>query len=258
MSRIGKAFQSGKVFIPFLIGGDPSLEMTGELICAMAGAGADLIEIGVPFSDPVAESAALQAAGGRALAAGCTTDKLFDLVAKVRKEVEVPLVFVTYANSIYTYGKEAFMRRCRESGVDGLMVQDLPYEEKEEISPECEQYGVDLISVTVPASHERIQMIAKEAKGFLYCVPSKDVLGAGSREKVDTGELVRLAKAVSGIPGVLALNGGSLEQVKAMAALADGVIERHGVSELVDRYGTDSVGPVVEYVRKMKDAVQER
>ena len=167
MSRIGNAFKNGKAFIPFVTGGDPSLDVTEQLIYAMTEAGADLIEIGVPFSDPVAEGVVIQDANERALAAGCTTDKLFDLVAKVRKTVEIPIVFLTYVNPIYTYGKEAFLKKCRECGLDGLIVPDLPYEEKGEILPECEKYGVDLISLVAPTSHERVKLIAREAQGFL-------------------------------------------------------------------------------------------
>lgn len=171
MSRIGNAFKNGKAFIPFVTGGDPSLDVTEQLIYAMTEAGADLIEIGVPFSDPVAEGVVIQDANERALAAGCTTDKLFDLVAKVRKTVEIPIVFLTYVNPIYTYGKEAFLKKCRECGLDGLIVPDLPYEEKGEILPECEKYGVDLISLVAPTSHERVKLIAREAQGFhVLCI----------------------------------------------------------------------------------------
>lgn len=257
MSRIGDAFKNGKAFIPFITGGDPSLEVTEELICAMAEAGADLIEIGVPFSDPVAEGVVIQAANERALSAGCTTDGLFELVARVRKKVEVPLVFLTYVNPIYTYGKDNFMRRCRESGLDGLIVPDLPFEEKEEILPECERYGVDLISLIAPTSHQRIAMIAKEAKGFLYCVSSLGVTGVRNEVGTDIGEMVRLAREASGIPCAVGFGISTPEQAKAMAALSDGAIVGSAIVKLVAKFGEDSAGPVAEYVRTMKEAVRE-
>ena len=180
-------------------------------------AGADLIEIGVPFSDPVAEGVVIQNANERALAAGCTTDKLFDLVAKVRKTVEIPIVFLTYVNPIYTYGKEAFLKKCRECGLDGLIVPDLPYEEKGEILPECEKYGVDLISLVAPTSHERVKLIAREAQGFLYCVSSLGVTGVRSEIRTDIGEMVSLAKSVSGVPCAVGFGISTPEQAKKMA-----------------------------------------
>lgn len=256
MSRIKDAFKNGKAVIPFITGGDPSMEVTEELIYAMAEAGADLIEVGVPFSDPVAEGVVVQAANERALSAGGTTDQLFELVAKVRGRVEIPLVFLTYMNPIYTYGKEAFLRRCQESGLDGLVVPDLPFEEKEEILPECERFGVDLISLIAPTSHERITMIAKEAKGFLCCVSSMDITDVRNEVETDIREMVRLARTVSGIPCAVGFEISAPEQAKAMASLSDGAIVGSAIVELVEKYGKDSIGPVAEYVRAMKEAVQ--
>ena len=169
MNRISKAFEKNKAFIAFVTGGDPDLDTTEALIPQMAQAGADLIEIGIPFSDPIAEGVVIQAADERALKAGTTTDKLFDMVRRVRKKTEVPLVFMTYINPIYTYGAEKFMKRCVECGIDGIIVPDVPFEEREEISAICESAGIKLISMIAPTSKERICMIAKQAKGFLYC-----------------------------------------------------------------------------------------
>lgn len=158
MTRIPEAFKNGKAFIAFITGGDPDLEITEKLLYTMSEAGADIIEIGIPFSDPIAEGPVIQAASQRALEAGCTTDKLFELVAKVRKDISIPLVFMTYINPIYTYGKDKFMKRCKEVGIDGVIVPDLPFEEKGELAPECEKYDVDLISLIAPTSHERIEI----------------------------------------------------------------------------------------------------
>ena len=257
MSRIGNAFKNGKAFIPFVTGGDPSLDVTEQLIYAMTEAGADLIEIGVPFSDPVAEGVVIQDANERALAAGCTTDKLFDLVAKVRKTVEIPIVFLTYVNPIYTYGKEAFLKKCRECGLDGLIVPDLPYEEKGEILPECEKYGVDLISLVAPTSHERVKMIAREAQGFLYCVSSLGVTGVRSEIRTDIGEMVSLAKSVSGVPCAVGFGISTPEQAKRMAEVSDGAIVGSAIVKIVAEHGADAVPYVADYVKRMKEAVRE-
>lgn len=257
MSRIGNAFKNGKAFIPFVTGGDPSLDVTEQLIYAMAEAGADLIEIGVPFSDPVAEGVVIQDANERALAAGCTTDKLFDLVAKVRKTVEIPIVFLTYVNPIYTYGKEAFLKKCRECGLDGLIVPDLPYEEKGEILPECEKYGVDLISLVAPTSHERVKLIAREAQGFLYCVSSLGVTGVRSEIRTDIGEMVSLAKSVSGVPCAVGFGISTPEQAKKMAEVSDGAIVGSAIVKIVAEHGADAVPYVADYVKRMKEAVRE-
>ena len=256
MSRIAEAFKNGKAFIPFVTGGDPTLEVTEQLIYAMEEAGADLIEIGVPFSDPIAEGVVIQDANERALAAGCTTDKLFDLVAKVRKRVQVPMVFLTYINPVHTYGKERFLKRCQETGLDGLIVPDLPFEEKGEILPECEKYGVDLISLIAPTSHDRITMIAKEAKGFIYCVSSMGVTGVRSEIKTDIGEMVRLAKSCSTVPCAVGFGISTPEQAQKMASLSDGAIVGSAIVKLVAKYGADSVKPVADYVREMKEAVR--
>lgn len=184
MSRIHQAFENKKAFIAFVTGGDPDLETTEKLVIAMEEAGADLIEIGIPFSDPIAEGVVIQEANIRALSAGCTTDKLFETVKRAREKVTVPMVFLTYINPIYTYGKEKFMRRCAECGIDGLIIPDLPFEEKGELLDVCRAYGIDIISLVAPTSHERIRMIAEKAQGFLYVVSSMGVTGV--RSKIET------------------------------------------------------------------------
>ena len=194
MSRIENAFQGQKAFIPFVTGGDPTLDITEKLLYAMEEAGADLIEIGIPFSDPIAEGVVIQEANERALSAGCTTDKLFDMVKRARQRVTAPMVFLTYLNPIYTYGKERFMKRCRECGVDGIIVPDMPFEEKGELSEVCEEYGVDIISLIAPTSKERIRMIAGEAKGYIYCVSSLGVTGVRSVINSDIAGMVKLVR----------------------------------------------------------------
>lgn len=257
MSRIEQAFQNGKAFISFVTGGDPELETTKELLIAMEQAGADLIEIGVPFSDPIAEGVVIQEANERALAAGCTTDKLFDMVKEARQTVTVPLVYLTYANPIYTYGAERFMKRCVECGIDGLIIPDIPFEEKQEFDGICERYGIDMISLIAPTSKERIAMIAKEARGFLYIVSSLGVTGVRSEIKTDIAEMVSLAKKASNIPCAVGFGISTPEQAAKMAGMSDGAIVGSAIVRLVGKYGKNSVKEVYEYVKTMKEAVRK-
>ena len=256
MSRIQKAFENGKAFIPFITGGDPDLETTKKLIIAMEEAGADLIEIGLPFSDPVAEGSVIQEANERALAAGCTIDKLFDMVKEARQSVKVPMVFLTYVNPVFVYGKSKFMKRCVECGIDGLIVPDLPYEEKHELSDTCEEFGVDLISLVAPTAKERIAMIAKEAKGFVYVVSSLGVTGVRSEITTDTEEMVKLVKEVTDVSCAVGFGISTPEQAAQQAKISDGAIVGSAIVKLVAEHGGDSVEVVKEYVGRMKEAVR--
>lgn len=255
MSRIKNAFTDGKAFIAFITGGDPDLDTTEQLIYAMDKAGADLIEIGIPFSDPIAEGPVIQAASQRALAGGCTTDKLFDLVANVRKNCEKPIVFMTYINPVFTYGTEKFMAKCAECGIDGVIIPDIPYEEKDELSAECKSHGIDLISLIAPTSHERITMIAKEAEGFVYCVSSMGVTGIRSEINTDISSMVRLVKQANDIPCAVGFGISTPEQAEKMAGVSDGAIVGSAIVKLVARYGENSVEKVSDYVKSMKAAV---
>lgn len=257
MSRIQKAFQKGKAFISFVTGGDPDLETTKELILAMEEAGADLIEIGIPFSDPIAEGPIIQEANERALAAGCTTDKLFDMVKEVRESVKVPLVYLTYINPIYTYGKERFFRRCVECGIDGIIVPDLPFEEKEELEEDSLKYGVDLISLIAPTSKERIHMIAEKATGFIYCVSSMGVTGVRTEIKTDINSMISMVREVTDTPCAVGFGISTPEQAKEFAAVSDGAIVGSAIVKIVSQFGKDSIKPVADYVIEMKKAVME-
>lgn len=252
MSRIEKAFQNQKAFIPFVTGGDPTLDITEQLLYAMEEAGADLIEIGIPFSDPIAEGIVIQGANERALSAGCTTDKLFDMICRARKRVTVPVVFLTYLNPIYTYGKERFMKRCRECGIDGIIVPDMPFEEKRELSGVCEEYGVDIISLIAPTSKERIRMIAGDAKGYIYCVSSLGVTGVRSEIRTDIAGMVSLVRETTKIPCAVGFGISAPEQARKMAEVADGAIVGSAIVKLIAQYGKDCVPHVAEYVRTMK------
>jgi tryptophan synthase, alpha chain (EC 4.2.1.20) len=257
MSKITKAFANRKAFIAFITGGDPDLETTEKLVPAIAEAGADLIEIGIPFSDPVAEGIVIQEADERALQAGCTTDKLFEMVTRIRRKTDVPLLFMTYLNPIYTYGKEKFLSRCAECGIEGIIVPDMPFEEKDELVELCELHGVDLISMITPTSDERIALIAKEAKGFIYCVSSLGVTGVRSEITTDIGKMLQKVREVTDIPCAIGFGIATPEQAGSMAKLSDGVIVGSAIVKLVAKFGKDSIEPVSEYVRSMKKGIED-
>ena len=213
-NRISEAFAKGKAFIPFITCGDPSLEITEQLVYAMEEAGADLIELGIPFSDPTAEGPVIQEANVRALSGGVTTDKIFDMVVKIRKKTSIPMVFMTYANVVFSYGTERFIRKAAEIGMDGLILPDVPFEEKEEFDVVCKQYGLELISLIAPTSHDRITRIAKEANGFVYCVSSLGVTGTRTRITTDIGAMVKLVKDAKDIPCAVGFGISTPEQAK--------------------------------------------
>lgn len=256
MSKIEQTFQNGKAFIPFLTCGDPSLEVTEKLVLALEEAGADLIELGIPFSDPTAEGPVIQEANGRALAGGVTTDKIFQMVEGIRRRSQIPLVFMTYANVIFSYGTERFAAAAADLGMDGLILPDVPYEEKAEFEDPFRRQGLDFISMIAPTSHERIQQIAQEAHGFLYCVSSLGVTGVRSQITTDVGEMIRLAKEVAPIPCAVGFGISTPDQARQMAEKADGVIVGSAIVRLCGQYGKDCVKPAADYVRQMKDAIR--
>lgn len=256
MNRIAKAFENNKAFIAFITGGDPDIETTEKLIVAMAESGVDIIEIGIPFSDPVAEGIVIQEADERALRNGCTVDKLFDMVNRVRTKVNIPLLFMTYINPVFVYGKERFMEKCSRCGIDGIIVPDLPFEEKDELSGLCGKYAVDLISMIAPTSEERIAMIAKEAGGFLYCVSSLGVTGVRSEIGSGVGEMIKQVKMISSVPCAIGFGISTPEQAHSMADLADGVIVGSAIVKYIAQYGKESIDPVKEYIRKMKNSIK--
>ena len=254
--RIQEAFAHGKAFIPFVTAGDPDEGLTEELVPAMAQAGADLIELGIPFSDPVAEGPVIQQADQRALEAGMTTDRLFELVRRIRRKTDIPLVFLTYINPVFTYGPERFFAACRDTGVDGVILPDVPFEEKGEVLPYSAACGVDFISLIAPTSHERIRTIAREAEGFVYCVSSLGVTGVRERITTDIGEMVSLVKQEKDIPCAVGFGVSTPEQAWEMARVSDGAIVGSAIVKLVAQYGRGCIGPVCDYVRDMKAAVR--
>ena len=252
MSRIAEAFKNGKAFIPFLTCGDPDLETTAAIVRACAENGASLIELGIPFSDPTAEGPVIQEANIRALSAGTTTDRIFDMVREVRKDVTVPMVFMTYANVVYSYGPERFCSACRDIGIDGMILPDVPFEEKEEFDTVCRKYGLDFISMIAPTSEDRIAMIAREASGFLYIVSSLGVTGVRSSITTDLGSMVALVRKNTDIPCAIGFGISTADQAAKMAAIADGVIVGSAIVRVIAAHGKDAPACVGEYVREVR------
>ncbi|MCL2367267.1 MAG: tryptophan synthase subunit alpha [Oscillospiraceae bacterium] len=255
MNKISKAFEGKKAFIAFITGGDPDIETTENLIIAMAKSGVDIIEIGIPFSDPVAEGIVIQEADERALAGGCTVDKLFDMVTSVRQSVDTPILFMSYINPIFVYGKERFMEKCSQCGIDGVIVPDLPFEERDEIAAECLKYGIAQVSMIAPTSQERIDSIAEASQGFVYCVSSLGVTGVRSEINTNIAEMIEQVKNVSNTPCAVGFGISTPEQARDMAARSDGVIIGSAIVKLVAQYGTQSVEPVTQFVRNVSDAI---
>lgn len=255
MSNIRKAFENGKAFIAFITCGDPDLATTAETVKEAVRNGADLIELGIPFSDPTAEGPVIQGANIRALKGGVTTDKIFDFVRKLRKEVTVPMVFMTYANVVFSYGSEKFIAICKEIGMDGLILPDVPFEEKEEFQSICDRYDIDFISLIAPTSENRIAMIAKEAKGFLYIVSSLGVTGTRTEIKTDLSSIVEVVRQNTDVPCAIGFGISTPEQAKKMAGLSDGAIVGSAIIRLLEKYGTEAPKYVGEYVKSMKNAI---
>lgn len=255
MTKIKQAFQSGKAFIPFITCGDPDLETTAAVVRAAAQNGADLIELGIPFSDPTAEGPVIQGANIRALSGGVNTDKVFELVQELRKDVTVPMVFMTYANVVFSYDPDRFISKCAEVGIDGLILPDIPYEEKEEFLEYCHKYDVALISLIAPTSKDRVGMIAKEAEGFIYLVSSLGVTGTRDSIATDLSSIVKVIRENTDIPCAVGFGISTPQQAHDMAAVSDGAIVGSAIIKIIEKYGKDSPYYVGEYVRSMKEAL---
>ena len=258
MNKISRAFAKGKAFIPFITCGDPDLDTTMACVREMSRNGADLIELGIPFSDPTAEGPVIQAANVRALQGGVTTDSILNMVRELRRDVSVPLVFMTYANVVFSYGADRFLSACEECGIDGLILPDLPYEEKEEFQDVCRAHGVALISLIAPTSADRVAMIAREAEGFIYLVSSLGVTGVRSSITGDLDPIVGTIRENTGIPCAIGFGISNPEQARQMAAKADGVIVGSAIVKIVAEYGKEAPLPVGAFVKQMKDAVREK
>lgn len=259
MNRIDKKFRdlgSEKALITFVTAGDPNLETTKELVLEMEKSGADLIELGVPFSDPIAEGPTIQKASLRALQGGVTLTKIFALVTELRRETEIPLLLMMYVNTIFRFGTLRFFDLCVQSGIDGVIVPDLPFEEKDELAPFAKAAGVRLISLVAPTSHERIAKIASEAEGFLYCVSSTGVTGTRSEFSTDFNQFFGEIKKSVKIPYCVGFGISNPEQAKKMSAYCSGVIVGSGIVRLVEQYGRAAAAPVGEFVKGLKNGIR--
>ncbi len=255
MDKIARAFENKKALIAFITGGDPDIKTTERLIPAMAKAGADIIEIGIPFSDPVAEGPVIQRADERALKSGVTLEKLFEMVKRVREKMDIPLLFMTYANPVFYYGKDSFMQMCKTCGIDGVILPDLPFEEKDELQSACTENGITLISMIAPTSKSRIPRIAKDAEGFLYCVSSLGVTGVREKFSDELSEMIDSVRSVSGIPCAVGFGISKPEQARSVAKAADGVIIGSAIVKIIEKYGKKSENEVVKYIKNIKKAI---
>lgn len=256
MNKIADAFKNGKAFVGFVTAGDPDLETSEKIMIKMAEGGCDLIEIGIPFSDPIAEGPVIQDANIRSLAQGTTTDKVFELAKKVSAQIEIPLVFMTYLNVLFKYGYDKFLTKAKDSGISGVIIPDLPFEEKNELQSVADTYGIDVVSLIAPTSENRIKMIAAEAKGFIYEVSSLGVTGMRSEIKTDLASITKAVKEVTDVPVAIGFGINTPEQAKKYAAMADGVIVGSAIVKLVEKHGKNAPEEVYKYVKSMKDAIR--
>lgn len=254
MSKIPNAFKNGKAFIGFLTAGDPSVDKSVEYILAMEEAGCDLVELGIPFSDPMAEGFSIQEANLRALENNTTTDDVFEIVRKVRQKSDIPLVFLSYINPVFFYGYEEFFKKCGEYGVDGLIAPDLPYEEKGEIADFALKNDVDIISLIAPTSNQRIEMIAGDASGFIYLVSSFGVTGIRSEIKTDLEPIVSQIKKVCDLPVAVGFGIHTPKQAKEISKISDGVIVGSAIVNIIAEHGENASDALKEYVSDMKNA----
>ena len=255
MIKVSDAFKDKKAFIGFLTAGDPNLDKTEEYVLKMAEAGADLVEIGIPFSDPIAEGEVIQNANVRALKAGTTVEKVFETVKSIRQKTDIPLVFLTYLNPVFHYGYDTFMKRCNECGINGIIIPDLPFEEKNELKDFAKKYDVDIISMIAPTSEQRIADIAGSATGFVYVVSSLGVTGVRREIKTDLESIVSIVKANTDVPAAIGFGISTPEQAKQFSKFADGVIVGSAIVKIIAQYGEDAGSHVYDYVKSMKDAI---
>ena len=257
MSKIPNAFKNGTAFIAFLTAGDPTVDKTVEFILAMEEAGCDLVEIGIPFSDPMAEGVVIQEANVRALEHNTTTDDVFDIVRRVREKTDIPIVFLTYINPVFFYGYEKFFKKCEELGIDGIISPDVPFEEKDETADIAHSNGVDVISLIAPTSKQRIQKIASDATGFIYVVSSLGVTGMRSEIKTDLNAILSDIHEVTDLPLAVGFGINTPEQAADIGKIADGVIVGSAIVKIIEEYGENATEPLREYVSSMKKAANE-
>lgn len=254
--KIADAFKNGKAFIGFLTAGDPDLDTTKKIIKKAAQAGCDLVEIGIPFSDPIAEGPVIQNANIRALKNNVTTDDVFQMIDEIKDDIDIPMVFMTYLNVLFKYGYDRFLTRAKEVGICGVIIPDLPYEEKGELQSVAKNYGIEVVSLIAPTSEERIKMIAADAEGFVYAVSSLGVTGVRSEIKTDLESITAAVKEVTDIPVAIGFGISTPEQAKKYAAVSDGVIVGSAIVKIIEQYGKDAPDKIYDYVKSIKDAIR--
>lgn len=256
MSKIADAFANGKAFIGFLTAGDPDLETTKNVIKKMAEAGCDLVEVGIPFSDPIAEGTVIQEANIRALKNDVTTDDVFKMVKEVKAEVDIPMVFMTYLNVLFKYGYDRFLEGAGDAGICGVIIPDMPYEEKAELQQVAGKYGIEVVSLIAPTSEDRIKTIASDAEGFIYEVSSLGVTGMRSEIKTDLESITKAVKETAKVPVAIGFGINTPEQAEKYAGIADGVIVGSAIVKIIEKYGRSAPDEVYTYVKAMKDAIR--
>lgn len=256
MSKIADAFKNGKAFIGFITAGDPNLAVSKDIMLNMAKAGCDLIEVGIPFSDPIAEGSVIQNANIRALKNNVTTDDVFKLVKDVKKEIDTPIVFMTYLNVLFKYGYEKFLQNASDSGICGVIIPDMPFEEKGELQNVAKGYGIEVVSLIAPTSEDRIKKIAGDAEGFVYTVSSLGVTGVRSEIKTDLESITKAIRQATDVPVAIGFGINTPEQAKKYANIADGVIVGSAIVKIIEKYAENAPAKVYEYVKSMKDAIR--
>ena len=256
-NKISEIFKNGKALIAYLTAGDPSVIDTEEFIVALAENGADLIEIGIPFSDPVAEGEVIQNAMARALAKKIGLNDIFDMAARVKKRTQVPLTFMTYLNPLLTYGYDNFFKKCKEIGISAIIVPDMPFEEQDEVKEFADNCGIDIITLIAPTSNERIEKIARSAKGFIYLVSSLGVTGVRASITTDIKSMVEKIKKFTDTPVAVGFGISTAEQAKEMTKHADGVIIGSAIVKIIEQHKENAAPKLAQYISPIKKEMRE-
>lgn len=255
MNRIGNAFRNGKAFIAYIMAGDPSLDKTAEFIIEMEKAGADLVEIGLPFSDPIAEGETIQRANLRAFQNPINCDMVFEMAASLQGKISIPLAFMTYLNPVLNYGYDRFFSRCASCGIAGIIIPDMPFEEEGEIKPDAARHGIEVITLVAPTSEGRVEQIARNAEGFIYLVSSMGVTGVRSEITTDIPSMVAALKKHTDIPVAVGFGIHTPEQARELSRHADGIIVGSALVNIIEKHGENAAPFLYEYVSRMKAAL---
>lgn len=262
MNRIATRFNelkevNRKALITFVTAGDPNLNTTKRLVKEMEASGADIIELGIPYSDPIAEGPVIQLANSRALKNSIKIKDIMNMVSEVRKEVKVPLVYLLYYNCILQYGPERFFTDCKDCGIDGVIIPDLPFEERDEIDGVADQFDVNIITLVAPTSRERIEKITRDAKGFLYCVSSLGVTGVRNSFNTDFNEFFSYINKYCNIPKAIGFGISTPEHVRSLRGYSDGLIVGSAIVRQVEKSSSEdeAVKNVGSYVKELREAL---